>query len=92
MRVRVSRDAQADLQAIRSVIEDDNPAAFERLAGAIEASLCLLADFPMLGRTGRVEGTRELAVPNTPFIVVYTLPDAIHLDVERILHGRRRYP
>lgn len=30
-----------------------------------------LREFPALGRVGRVEGTRELVIPDRPFIVPY---------------------
>jgi plasmid stabilization system protein ParE len=35
-----------------------------------------LAAFPMSGKTGRVPGTRELVIANTPFIAAYTIDKA----------------
>jgi len=32
--------------------------------------------FPMSGRTGRIPGTRELVIANTPFIAAYAIHKA----------------
>ena len=52
----------------------------------------LLENFPLMGRIGRVAETREFSVPGTPYFIVYTLPDEIHVDLEAILHERLKYP
>jgi toxin ParE1/3/4 len=44
-----------------------------------------------MGRPGRVPGTRELVIPNTPFIVPYRVVGNT-IQVLRILHGARPWP
>lgn len=50
---------------------------------------------PLLGRAGRVSGTRELVVPGLPYVVVYLL-EGDDLDgvvaILRIIHGAMRWP
>lgn len=42
---------------------------------------------------GRVEGTRELVITHTPYIVAYTIdPHSNTVVVLRVLHGARRWP
>jgi toxin ParE1/3/4 len=57
----------------------------------IAASVQQLIRFPMSGRLGRVPGTRELLISNTPFIAAYT----IHRDrivILAIYHGSQMWP
>ena len=42
-------------------------------------------------RPGRVQGTRELVVPATPFIVVYRI-EATGVVILRVLHGAQKWP
>jgi len=44
-----------------------------------------------IGRPGRVSDTRELAVPRTPYIVVYRILP-ITILILRVLHGAQRWP
>lgn len=92
MHIRISEDARADLRSIRDYIKEHDPAAAARVVTILLTSISQLEDFPLLGRPGRVDGTRELAVPRVPYLVIYTLPDAYHVDVERVLHARLKYP
>lgn len=92
MHVRLSADAEADLDSPAAWLTPRSPQGLDRLLTATFTTLAQLEGFPLLGKLGRVEGTRELVVPRTSLIVVYTLPDAYHLDVERILDGRQKYP
>ena len=34
-----------------------------------------LSAFPSLKRTGRIDGTRELAIADTPYVIIYVLSD-----------------
>ena len=52
--------ARADLLAIVDYISDDSPDAAQRVKDDIEAKVGKLPEFPKMGRTGRVEGSREL--------------------------------
>jgi toxin ParE1/3/4 len=57
----------------------------------IVSSVQRLATFPMAGRAGRVPGTRELVISNTPFIAAY----ALHHDrivVLAVYHGAQQWP
>jgi toxin ParE1/3/4 len=77
--------------AIAEYIAKDNPTAAYDVHKAIERQVGRLAEHPRIGRPGRIEGTRELVVSCTPYIVAYrvVVSDVIVL---RILHGAQRWP
>jgi plasmid stabilization system protein ParE len=50
-----------------------------------------LEAFPMSGRVGRVRGTRELVVANTPFIAAHTIQKA-RIVILAVYHGAQRWP
>jgi toxin ParE1/3/4 len=72
-------------------IAADNPAAAVRLDEAIERQTDLLAQHPLMGREGRVKGTRELVIGRSPFIAVYRVKKK-RIEILRILHGAQQYP
>lgn len=80
-----------DLEAIREFIGADNPQAAARVPSAIQAAVDRRAQFPMVGRQGRVEGTRELIVPNTPYIVAYRIFEN-QIRILAVIHTARRWP
>ena len=45
----------------------------------------------MSGRPGRVPGTRELAISNTPFITAYTIEND-RIVILAIYHGAQQWP
>lgn len=92
MHVRFSPTAESDLDGIHNYIAEHNPAAALRIIDTLILAADQLGAFPFLGRPGRIDGTRELTVPRTPYILIYTLPDAYHVDVETIVHTRRQWP
>ena len=62
-----------------------------RVTMQIVASVQRLASFPMLGRAGRVPGTRELVITKTPFVVAYTVgPERV--VILAIYHGAQQWP
>ncbi len=54
--------ARSDLLAIVDSISDDNPDAAQQLKDDIEKKVGKLPSFPKMGRTGRIDDTRELVV------------------------------
>lgn len=87
-----SPEAIDDLSALRAHIEQDDPAAAQRVSLHIIRNVeVLLLDNPGMGRAGRVPGTRELVIPGTPFIVPYRLTGDV-IEILRIYHGARRWP
>jgi toxin ParE1/3/4 len=81
--------AIADRDAIFDYIETDNPRAAVAQDQLLSARAQILAQFPLLGRPGRLAGARELVEGN--FIMVYEIAaDAIRII--RVLHGARQWP
>jgi len=50
-----------------------------------------LSDHPNAGRPGRVHGTRELVITDTPFILPYRVVRNT-VQILRVLHGARKWP
>ncbi len=92
MNIRFNADARADIENLRRYLETRNPLAYQRIASRLDTVLTLLREFPLIGRSGRVEGTREMAVTSTPYLIVYHFPYDTEIDVLNILHGRQKYP
>ncbi len=74
MQLRWAPVAAEDLFRIIEYIQQENPVAAQRIAKTIYESAGSLKSFPNKGRTGRVEGTRELPLPPLPFVVVLPGP------------------
>ncbi|HMD09906.1 MAG TPA: type II toxin-antitoxin system RelE/ParE family toxin [Candidatus Acidoferrum sp.] len=91
MRVRWLRVALANLEAEADYIAEDNPAAADRLAQKILRAVNLLGKNPAMGRPGRVSGTRELVVGDTPYIVPYRVR-ANAVEILRVFHAARKWP
>jgi toxin ParE1/3/4 len=87
-----STEAIADLVALRAYIEQDDPAAAQRVALHIVRNVeTLLLNSPEMGRPGRVPRTRELVIARTPYIVPYRVAGNT-IQVLRVFHGARRWP
>lgn len=61
------------------------------MGDAVYAAVGRLADYPAMARSGRVPGTRELAVVGTPYTVVYRIEPS-SVVILRVLHGAQRWP
>ena len=86
-----SPTAVEDLKSLRAYIEEHNPTAASKVAGAIGRRVESLKEFPGQGRPGRVPHTRELIIPETPFFVVYTVSGHI-VRIVTVLLGARKWP
>lgn len=79
------------LQALRAHVAEHDPAAAQRIATLLLAAAGRLAEFPQLGRPGRLAGTRELTVPRTPYVIAYRARGA-RVEVIAVLHVRQQWP
>ena len=91
LKVRWLKQALANLEAEAEYISRDSHAAAQRLVMAIEQAVQLLASHPALGRAGRVEGTRELVVTGTPYIIPYRVRED-RVELLRVFHAARKWP
>ena len=92
MKIEWSPRALSSVRATHAYIARDNPAAAkdvtERIIEVVES---LVSFSPRIGRPGRIEGTRELIVSRTPYIVVYSIgTDRVH--VLAVLHHAQDWP
>jgi addiction module RelE/StbE family toxin len=62
-----------------------------RITMQIVTTVQQLVSFPMSGRVGRVPGTRELVVANTPFIAAYTIQKT-RIVILAVYHGAQQWP
>jgi len=62
-----------------------------RITMQIVTSVQQLATFPMSGRSGRVPGTRELVISDTPFIAAYAI-DQDRIVILAVYHGAQQWP
>jgi plasmid stabilization system protein ParE len=79
------------LDRIGAYISEHDPNAAERVVGRIASLAGHLVDHPEMGRRGRIAGTRELIIPEFPYIVVYRLSPS-SVDVLTVLHALRKWP
>lgn len=91
MMVRWSRAAIAHLLEIRDYVARDDPRAAGHVARFIRERVLILDRFPNDGRLGRLDGTRELVIPGTPYFVPYTIIDDDVILVA-VIHGAREWP
>ena len=91
MRVRWTKEALGQLRDARLYIAENHPKAAKRIAEALRESANQLGSHPRMGRPGRVEGTRELVISKTPYLLVYAvLKDEV--AILTVLHGAQEYP
>lgn len=83
--------ALSDLDATLRHIAQDNLEAARIVGTRILAAMTRLDQFPEIGRAGRRQGTRELAIPRLPHLIVYQLrgQDVVLL---RLLHSSLLWP
>ena len=77
--------------AIAEYIAQDNQTAAYAVHEGILRQVGGLAEHPRIGRPGRVEGTRELVVSGTPYIVAYRVAGE-DVTILRVLHGAQQWP
>lgn len=86
------------LQAVRQldqvhdyIKQANNEGVADRVRWRIIESVERLEAYPMLGRIGRVEGSRELVISDLPFIIAYKKSEK-RLVILAIYHAARKWP
>jgi len=83
--------ARKSRQSIIDYIARENPKAALDLGERIMARIRLLVTSPLQARPGRVEGTRELLVAGTPYLVIYAV-EGETVTILNVLHTRQKWP
>jgi toxin ParE1/3/4 len=91
MKIRWSPAAVEDLERIFKRIERNNPTAAREVIKTLYDGCTALKTFPNRGRTGRIQGRRELVFPPVPYIIVYQVK-ADSLEISRIYHAAQDWP
>ena len=91
MKVRWTMPAANQLQSIYEYIAANNRMAAYRTVRRIREAILLTAQMPYSGRIGRVEGTREITVSGTSYLVAYRIVENM-IHVLAILHGAQEWP
>lgn len=93
MKIVWNQHALDDRDANLEYVGRDSPAAAIQLDDEVEQQVDTLINYLMIGRVGRVPGTRELVILHTPYIAVYQI-DAKRQCVEvlRILTNWQQWP
>lgn len=93
MEIKWLRRALQNLDNEAMHIAKDDPAAAQTAVQSIYHAVSLLSDNPALGHPGRIDGTRELVVPDTRYIVPYRVePRLNRVEILRVFHTSRKLP
>lgn len=91
MRIEWKVTARNDLAQVATWLARENPRAAISVQAEVMKQVDRLGRHPRSGRPGRIEGTRELVINRTPYIVPYHI-SAEAVVVLRVLHSARRWP
>ncbi len=92
MNVNFTPQARDDLFSIRDWIAEDDERVADQVIARIVQTAMMFGQFPMLGRVGRIAGTREFSVVGLPYLIVYRIESETEIDVVTVVHTRRRWP
>lgn len=91
MRIVWTELARQDLRSIFEYIAEENPHAARALLNEIKERVLLLQSNPQIGRLGRVEGTRELVLTGTRYILPYRIREQ-QIQILAVFHDARQWP
>ena len=91
MKLRYTPRARSDLAEIHDYIAQENSQAARRVIQIIRKAEEALPQNPLVGKAGRVAGTRELAAGRFPFMLVYR-EDAEEVQILSVIHTARMWP
>jgi toxin ParE1/3/4 len=90
MHTKWTRKALLNIDTILTYISLDNPERAREFVRDITIQLRILEEFPLVGRAGKVMGTREFVVHEN--YIIYYRVYAECIEILRVLHTRQKYP
>ena len=91
MKLKWTRLALQDMQYLHDYIAEDNPIAARKMVSRLFEAVQKLKKHPGMGRAGRCEGTRELILAKTPYIVVCAVKEN-EIQIVAVIHVAMRWP
>ncbi len=91
MTLRLTEAACDDLRSIYGYHSQRSPAGADRVVGAILRAANGLTQYPLLGKHGAIEGTRERLLTRFPYRIVYQVEEN-PIVVLRVIHTARQWP
>jgi plasmid stabilization system protein ParE len=93
MRVVWSNRAYNNLFEILTYFADiDEEELGHKIINNLYMATDILADFPMVGRIGRINGTRELINKTFSYITIYEITSTFRIDILTVIHTSRLFP
>ena len=90
MKVRLTATAERDIDAIVANVSEQNEQAAAHIRRAIARAAAGLGAFPLLGRPGRLAGTRERPLSRYPYMLIYRIQNDT-VFVVRVLHQHQQW-
>jgi toxin ParE1/3/4 len=92
MKLRITPRATEDIAALADYIRSQNPAAAQRVRGAIYESMQDLILFPYIGRRQKTEHVRKLVTRRYLYLIYYTIDaDAQEIVILNVKHPAREH-
>ncbi|KAF0249263.1 MAG: RelE/StbE family addiction module toxin [bacterium] len=91
MKIKWVDSAIDNLAGIADYIAENNPEKARNIVRKIRSAISNLSKQPAMGRLGRVQGTKELVIVGTPYLIVYRIQQQ-NIEILRVLHGAQKWP
>jgi len=91
MTVILAPSARNDLAWIYEYYAERNYEHMERVVRAILLACEGITQFPLMGKQGSLEGTRERLMSRYPYRLVYRITDD-DIIILRVMHTRQQWP
>lgn len=91
VKVRWTRRALRQFIHAQDYIAQESPVAAQSIAHHVLDAVDLLLSQPSIGRVGRIDGTREWPVKQTPYLLAYR-HDADTIQILAVIHSKQRWP
>jgi toxin ParE1/3/4 len=91
MKVIWTARARVELDEIADYVAPISAAAALALVRRLRQAGKQLGEHPHMGRPGRVDGSRELVVNGTPYVLPYRVSDG-RVEILAVIHTSRRWP